>query len=82
MALSYEQFAERTLYLDTPQVQDYAFGSDGNRVLTAQWTLGNFIPSVDSCRRALALGLKSAYSDRGVLRSAIGHGKEVERSPL
>ena len=25
----------------------------------------------------LALGLKSAYSDRGALRSAIGHGKEV-----
>jgi WD40 repeat protein len=36
--ISYEQFAERTLYLDTPQVQDYAFSAGGNRVLTAQWT--------------------------------------------
>src|SRR4029077_20019911 len=38
--------------------------------------------SLQGRRMELALGPKSAYSDRGALRSAIGHGKEVERSPL
>lgn len=66
--ISYEQFAERTLYLDTPQVQDYAFASDCNRVLTAQWT--------SEADHAIALWDLEAV---GCLRLFKGHTQKIRR---
>ena len=37
--IAHEQFAERTFYVgDNSETNDYAFGSDGKRALTVQWT--------------------------------------------
>jgi len=66
--ISYEQFAERTLYLDVPQVQDYAFSSDGNRVLTAQWTFDE----------DHAVALWDLQAER-CLRLFKGHTKKIRR---
>jgi TIR domain/WD domain, G-beta repeat len=66
--ISYEQFAERTLYLDDVEVYDYAFSSNGKQALTAQFAF-------ESDNAVALWDLETAQC----LRLFEGHTKTVRR---